>query len=85
MVIRPKWARGDNGHRALEIARTKVGGKYDFTGTIGLDIPERYYCSELAVEIYKTWQRPEDHLPNIIEPGQLYLWGRVLYDSFERD
>jgi hypothetical protein len=47
--------------------------------------PGRYYCTELAVDIYKPWHGPEDHLPRLIEPGQLYLWGRILYDSLERD
>lgn len=61
-----------------------IGKKYDFLGTIGFNNPEHYYCSELAVEIYKPWHTSADRLPDVIKPGELYLWGKILYDSLPR-
>ena len=59
--------------------------KYDFLGTIGFNNPEKYYCSELAVEVYKPWHTSDDRLPDVIKPGELYLWGKILYDSLPRN
>ncbi len=85
LVIRPRWATDDNRDRALAFARAAVGKKYDFLGTIGINTPNRYYCSELAVAMYKPWHRRNEHLPRVIEPGSLYLWGCILYDSDDRN
>lgn len=84
LVIRPRWAVGDRGRRAVENARALIGKDYDFSGTLGFNHPDHYYCSELAVHVYEAWHRDEDRIPHVIEPGQLYLWGRVLYDSLPR-
>jgi hypothetical protein len=87
ILIRPVWAEGkpEAGAQALQAARGWVGKKYDFTGTIGLNDPERVYCSELAVEIFRPFFKPSHRLPPVVEPGQLYLWGTILFDSRPRD
>jgi len=87
ILIRPVWAEAapEAGAQALQVARKWVGKKYDFGGTVGMDDPGRVYCSELVVEIYRAYFKKSHHLPPIIEPGQLYLWGTVLYDSRPRD
>lgn len=85
VLIRPRWATCKTRDQAVENARILVGKSYDFLGTIGFDLPKRYYCSELAVVIYKEWRKPSEKLPNVIKPGELYLYGKILYDSLPRD
>lgn len=85
LLIRPIWAEKPGaGDEAVKIARKLVGMPYDFLGTVGLDNPHAYYCSELAVAVYKKYITKEDKLPKVIEPGQMYLWGTILYDSRPR-
>ena len=81
MLIRPVWATPVSSAAALAKARQLVGRKYDFLGLIGFSVPDTYYCSELAVEVYRPFVRPQDVVPRPVGPGQLYYWGSVLYDS----
>ena len=81
MLVRPVWSDEASSRAAVEKARTVVGRRYDFLGLIGLDIPERFYCSGLAVEVYRPRIRAHDVVPRPVEPGQLHHWGRILYDS----
>lgn len=82
LIIRPRWL---NSKKAFLNAQNLVGKKYDFLGTIGFNFPNKYYCSELALTIYKEWYRPTEKFPKVIKPGELYLYGKVLYDSLPRD
>jgi len=81
MLVRPSWSDEVTSRGAVEKARTVVGRPYDFLGLIGLDVPERFYCSGWAVEVYRPHIREHDQLPRPVEPGQLHYWGRILYDS----
>ena len=81
LLIRPMWAGPESSAAALAKARSLVGRPYDFLGLIGIDVPDRFYCSELTLEVYRPFIRPGDVVPRPVEPGQLYYWGRVLYDS----
>ncbi|MDR1309887.1 MAG: hypothetical protein LBL95_08355 [Deltaproteobacteria bacterium] len=84
LVIRPLWADGDNARVAVERAREWLGHMYNFTGLVGLDIPDAYYCTQLCVEAYRPFigeEKPENPIPRIIQPGNMYFWGRILYDS----
>jgi len=85
IVIRPRWSTPQSRHAAILRARELIGKNYDYLGTIGFNCPSRFYCSELAVEIYKPWHTSKDRLPDVIKPGELYLWGEILYDSLPRD
>ena len=85
LLIEPMWWTPERGAAAVEEARELVGSKYDFTGLIGLSDDERFYCSELAFHVYSAYQSDRDHVPKVIEPGQMYLWGQVLWDSRPRD
>ncbi len=85
LIIRPRWQNESNALLALANAHSLVGKDYDFSGIIGINLNEKYYCSELAVHIYKEWHRPKEKLPKVIKPGELYLFGRILYDSLPRD
>ena len=85
LIIRPRWLNTDNAEKAFSNAEQLVGKNYDFLGTIGFNSPDRYFCSELAVAVYKEWHRPVERFPDVIKPSDLYLYGNVLYDSFPRD
>ena len=85
LVIRPRWRTEENAERAWENALRLVGKNYDYLGTIGFNYPNKYYCSELAITVYKEWFSGKEKFPNIIKPGELYLYGTVLYDSLPRD
>lgn len=84
LLIRPVWSTAASAPAALARARALVGRPYNFIGLVGVDVPESYYCSELALEVYRPFLRAEDVVPRPIEPGKLHFWGRVLYDSGPR-
>jgi Permuted papain-like amidase enzyme, YaeF/YiiX, C92 family len=81
LLIRPDWATEKSAVEALMRARALVGKRYDFLGLIGLNVPDRYYCSELAVAVYRPHIPVGKHIPRPVTPAQLHYWGRILYDS----
>jgi hypothetical protein len=81
MLVRPVWSDTPHAAAAIAKARSVVGRPYDFLGLVGVDMPDRYYCSGLAIEIYRPYIRADDLVPRPVEPGQLHYWGRILYDS----
>jgi hypothetical protein len=85
ILIRPKWAAGTNGDAAIAQARKLVGRGYDFLGLVGIDSKKRFYCTELAMYIYREHQKNDRDIPKIIQPAQMYLWGTILYDSRPRN
>lgn len=85
LVIRPRWRSDDNAGKAWDAADALVGKSYDFLGTIGFNQPGRYYCSELAVHVYRPWWHGNERFPKVIKPGEMYLFGTVLYDSLDRE
>lgn len=84
LLLRPLWANAQSRPVAVATARALLGKEYDFLGTIGLNDPQKFYCSELTVYAYRQFHTENDKLPVVVEPGQLYLWGSVLYDSRPR-
>lgn len=85
LIIRPRWRSEANAMKAWNNAKKLVGSDYDFLGTIGFDFPHKYYCSELAIHIYSQWFSGKEKFPKVIKPGELYLYGKILYDSLPRD
>lgn len=85
LVIRPRWRTETNAGRAWNNAEKLVGSGYDFLGTIGFNFPHKYYCSELVIYVYEDWYSGREEFPTVIEPGELYLYGKILYDSLPRD
>ena len=81
LVVRPAWAGEKASADALRKARALVGKGYDFLGLVGLNVPERYYCSELAIAVYRGHIPPTEHIPRPVAPSQLHYWGKILYDS----
>jgi hypothetical protein len=81
MLVRPQWAGQGRNRDALLKVRDLVGRPYDFSGLVGINHPERYYCTELAVVGYRPWVKRTDHVPPVIPPSELHYWGRVIWDS----
>ncbi|NWJ39353.1 MAG: hypothetical protein HXX12_00085 [Geothrix sp.] len=82
ILMRPMWATTPERQRAaVEKARSLVGRPYDFTGLIGLNVADRYYCSELAVAAYAPHASRKDRLPLVIPPGDMHFWATILWDS----
>jgi hypothetical protein len=81
MLIRPVWANETTAQEAVAKAREYIGKKYDFSGLVGLNISDRYYCTELVVSVYQPYSNTPNPIPPVIAPGQLYHWGTILYDS----
>lgn len=81
LLIRPVWATPDKAQQAVLKARELVGKRYDYPGLIGVNLPDSYYCTELAMSVYKPYGTTPNPIPAVIEPGQLYHWGTILYDS----
>jgi hypothetical protein len=83
LLVRPSWATDKSSSEAVLNARRSVGKGYDFLGLTGLNIPDRYYCSELAVAVYRSHIPSGTHVPRPVTPAQLHYWGRILFDSGE--
>ena len=81
LLVRSNWATEKSSLEAVLNARTWVGKRYDFLGLAGLDIPDRYYCSELAVAVYRAHIPTGTQVPRPVTPAQLHYWGRILFDS----
>lgn len=83
MLVRAQWATiPERQGAAVAKARSLVGRPYDFMGLVGLNVPNRYYCSELAVAVYAPHvSRLRDHIPPVVPPDQLHYWGTVIWDS----
>ena len=83
LVIRPIWSSPENSAGAVALARSWQGAGYNFTGLVGLDMPKRYYCTQVALLAYRPVmddQKPNP-IPKVIAPGQMYHWGRILFDT----
>ena len=83
IVMQPMWATPGNRPAAVRQARSLIGKGYNFTGIVGLNSPDRYYCTQVAINAYMPFmtQKPQNPIPHIIKPGQMYHWGRIIYDS----
>ncbi|WP_156970836.1 YiiX/YebB-like N1pC/P60 family cysteine hydrolase [Andreprevotia chitinilytica] len=81
LLIHPVWATEEKAHAAVIQARELVGKQYNYLGLLGFNVPDRYYCTELAMVVYKPYPSLPNPIPPVIEPGQLWHWGTVIYDS----
>jgi len=83
LVIRPVWSGPENSAAAVSLVRSWRGAGYNFTGLVGLDMPKRYYCTQVALFAYKAAidENKPNPVPKVIAPGQMYHWGRILFDT----
>lgn len=80
-MLEPAWFTPENGREAILKARELVGSKYDYPGLTGLNVADRYYCSELCMVVYKPSIPKGTQIPPVIPPGLMHDWATVLWDS----
>ena len=82
-MVKPAGYTTTRAKDALLCCADKYGKPYDFTGTVGIDRTEKYYCSELVMECY---QHLVDslQLPHIITPGKILEYGEIIYITPDR-
>lgn len=80
LLIKPEGATPENRSAAVAKARARIGHPYDFLGLVGLDQSERFYCSELVLSLYPRTAEGNPR-PWVVPPGQLWHWGKIVYDS----
>lgn len=84
LIIRPIWANETTTPIAIDIARNMIGKKYNYTGLVGINFSDSYYCTQVAIESYRPFideNSPENPIPQVISPGRMHHWGRIIYDS----
>ena len=83
MVLRPMWASPEVSAKAVLHARTLIGRGYNFTGLVGINMPGRYYCTQLVIAAYQPFieDEPANRFPLVIKPGQMFHWATIVYDS----
>lgn len=82
-LIEPRDYSASEGEAAVRRARSRVGYRYDWLGTLGLQSDRRLYCTELALDAYRARERgwmPE----GVIHPEQMTRFGRLVYDTGPR-
>lgn len=83
MIVRPRGMRWTERRAAVEKARTAIGTPFDYAGFVGLDDPDRFYCSELVAWALDARERGlEDS--RLIAPGTMVGYGETVWDSGER-
>lgn len=79
-VIRPRGYTEDEGRSAVERARSRIGGEYDWLGTLGVQSDRRFYCTELALDAYRARER--GWMPaGVIHPEHMTRYGELVFDS----
>lgn len=82
-IVRPAGLTRDERHAAVERARATIGTGFDFSGFIGLDDGDRFYCSELVAWALEA--RDEVYADDVlVTPAELTALGPVVFDSGER-
>ena len=86
VLVRPKWRTNRQiGRLAIEDARRLFGKSYDYIGILGIHIADSYYCTELALKVYKPFMNKDERSVSVVSPLELLNWGRIIYDSGNRD
>ena len=83
IVVRPNLSAKER-KKALVRARSTVGAKYDWGGLVGLDDPDKFYCSELLFWAGRFEEKGHAR-PLVVSPAALINLGEVLYYSGPRD
>lgn len=83
MIVRPTDLRWTERRAAVEKARSAIGTPFDYSGFVGLDDPNRFYCSELVVWAIDARGRGLA-VSRLVAPGALVKYGATVYDSGER-
>ncbi len=79
-LVRPRGYTLDKGRAAMTRARSHVGSRYDWLGTVGVQNDSAYYCTELCADAYHA--REDGWMPRmVLHPEQLARYGDVVFDS----
>ncbi|PJA07530.1 MAG: hypothetical protein COX70_06255 [Flavobacteriales bacterium CG_4_10_14_0_2_um_filter_32_8] len=82
-MVKPSGYSPERAEDALQCCSDKLGKPYDFTGTVGIDRTEKFYCSELVVECYQHLV-DSIKLPHVITPGKVLEYGETIYITPDR-
>lgn len=82
-MVKPYGYNQTRAANALDCCIQKSGKPYDFSGTVGIDRTEKYYCSELVVECYEHLV-DSLKMPRIITPGKVLDYGESVYITPDR-
>jgi hypothetical protein len=83
IVVRPSGLTANERRQSVERARTQIGVEFDVGGLIGLDDPDKFYCSELVYWAAQMEARTGDHHV-VVAPSDLMKYGEVIYWSGNR-
>lgn len=83
IVVHPSGMTDAQRTRSVERARSRLGTPFDTRGMLGLDDPDKVYCSELVWWAAQGELRTGDH-HRVITPGDLMDYGEVVYWSGKR-
>lgn len=82
MIIRPNLTPAQR-HAAVVRARAAIGTGFDFSGFVGLDNSDRFYCSELVA--WTLGMRDTVFADDIlVTPAELVAVGPTVYTSADR-
>lgn len=82
IVVHPSGMTEEQRIEAVERARSKVGTEFDLGGLVGIDDPDKFYCSEL---VYWSSGKSQDDRPIVVSPARLMDYGEVVYWSGKRE
>jgi uncharacterized protein YycO len=82
IIVRPRLTTAEK-RAAVVQARAAIGTPFDYAGFVGLNDPDRFYCSELVAWAYHTKERGFDG-GILVAPGELVAFGDLVYDSGAR-
>jgi uncharacterized protein YycO len=80
VVVRPVGITEIERAQTISRARSAIGAGFDYSGMLGVDDSERFYCSELA-----AWASQIPDQPLIVTPADLFDRAEVIYISGARD
>jgi len=82
MIVRPNLPAAER-HAAVARARASLGTGFDFSGFVGLDNADRFYCSELVA--WALGVRDTVYADDIlVTPAELEEVGPTIYASADR-
>lgn len=84
MIVRPAGLSDAERKQVVVRARSRIGAGYDFTALVGIDMPDRYTCSELVVWAIRAAERGY-RVDLIVAPTHMTRYGTVIFDSGPRD
>jgi len=83
MIVRPTGLSLIERRAAVDRARAAVGTGFDFSGFVGVDNPDRFYCSELAA--WALGVRDDVFADEfLVTPAELTAVGPTIYASVDR-